>query len=503
MKVVSLTMYTPSRLILINIDALRPDMFEQALLDNAIPNLARLVGGPNIDKGLKFAPASTAPSITFCSQASIITGAHPKDHGITGNQYFDRLGRISGEPRHYAFDAGGHRLALDDALNVFRNALADRALSPEVETIYETAKKHGLSSTVVFHMFARGADHWIKPGMDDWREFFSFGESFGISSEKYDRRMVDETIRHLREGARPDLLHLYFWGLDHDSHTHGPLIQYPYLTDTVDPLIGDLIRELEALDMMDDSLFVIFSDHGQIEVPSESQYCLQLAFPPLDIGLGHVFKALKRDVLNVPGETGMDTVLSMNGALSHVYVRRKLGRWKTPARFDKDVMPVAAAFWEGATIGKYFSPLYNALNMILVRDCEQGGWDTPFLAYTPGGCVPVEEYLADRPAIQSLDGINRLSHLAGVNSGDLLLLSNIEEGYYFAFPYKGIHGSLHPQDSLSMLSYSLPGGTEEQIRQLQGRIGGAIEARCKRENDRYVNIADIHTGLMAAMGWAA
>jgi hypothetical protein len=493
--------YTPSRLILINIDALRPDIFEQALLDNAIPNIARLLGGPKAERGLILQPASTAPSITFCSQASIITGAHPKDHGVTGNQFFDRFGSISGNPRHYAFDGGGHRLALDDALNVFRNGLADQALSSEVETFYEIGRRHGLKSTVVFHMYARGAETWIKPGLEDWREFFSFGESFGISSEKYDRRMLDDTIRHLREGNRPDILHLYFWGLDHDSHVHGPLIQYPYLTDTIDPLVGQLTEELERQEMLDGALFVLFSDHGQIDVPDQPEYCLQLAFPPLDIGLGHVFKAIKRDVLNVPRETGMDTVLSMNGALSHIYVRRKIGWWKQPARFDKDVLPVAEAFWEGATTGKHYSPLYNSLSMILVRDVEHEGWAAPFRAYTPRGCVPIAEFLGERPAIHALDGVNRLDHLAGPNSGDLLLVSNIDDGYYFAYPYRGIHGSLHPEDSKSMLTFSLPSGTPEEAAAVLARAQAAMAARCKRENDRMLNIADIHTGVMAAMGW--
>jgi hypothetical protein len=408
---------------------------------------------------------------------------------------------VSGRARHYAFDAGGHRMAFDDALNVFRSGLADQSLSPGVETLYETAARRDLESAVVFNMYARGAQTWIKPGLDDWREFFSFGESFGISSERYDQRMMEEVIRLLESGERPDLLSIYFWGLDHDSHVHGPLIQYPYLTETIDPLVGQLLGALERHAMMEGTLFVLYSDHGQIEVPNDSEHCMVLAFPPLDIGLGHVFKGIRRNVLDRPRETRMDTVLSMNGALSHVYARRKIGRWRNPPSFSKDILPIAAAFWEGVTMGTYYPPLFNALSMILVRDCEKEGWQAPYQAYTPQGCIPIEAYLAGRETIETVDMVNRLDHLACANSGDILLLSNIEAGFYFAFPYRGVHGSLNPQDSTAVLIYGLPGGSSDQVQRLRSAVDAAIQKRCAAENSRRVNIADIKTGVLAAMGW--
>ena len=80
-------------MLLIDIDGLRYDVFKQALDSNAIPNIQRALGS---SADLKAFPLiSTAPSITFCAQASIFTGASPNQHGINGNQFFDRFGTRS------------------------------------------------------------------------------------------------------------------------------------------------------------------------------------------------------------------------------------------------------------------------------------------------------------------------------------------------------------------------------------------------------------------------
>ncbi|MFQ5616334.1 MAG: alkaline phosphatase family protein [Anaerolineales bacterium] len=495
--------YTPERIILVNIDGLRPDVFAAAFRNGEIPNLAGLVGGMNWRKGIQFDMVSTAPSITFCCQASVVTGAHPSQHGITGNQFFDRFGRISGQPRHYVYDIGGHRMAFGDTLNVFLKDLASNSLNPDLPTLYEIASQHGVTSTVIYHMYGRGATSWIKPGIEDWRHFFTFNESMGISSEKYDETMVAAAIEHLRQGNRPGILALYYWGLDHTSHVHGPSSQRPYLTKTLDPMLGKFITEYQAMGLMEDTLFVVFSDHGHIEVYEDLKHCLQLRFPPLDLGLGYVFKALKRDVLDMPGETKVDSVLSMNGGLAHLYVKRRtlLSKWTDPPRLEKDTLPLVAAFWEGTTTGRYCDDLYNALNMILVRDTERDGWNGPYQAYTPRGLVPLDEYLANRLNIRTVDPINRLNALSSPNSGDVLSFSNYDEGYYFSYPYKGIHGGMHPDDSRALLAYGLPGGTGEQATQLCQKISGAIDARCQTENNRQITLADIAHGIKAAMGW--
>lgn len=494
-------MYTPHRVIMFNIDGLRPDVFNQALRDGKIPNLASLVGGHNISQGIQFDMVSTAPSITFCCQASIVTGTHPREHGISGNQFFDRFGKISGSPRHYVYDIGGHRMAFGDTLQVFLNDLASKSISPNVATLYEIAAQHDVKSTTVFHMYGRGATHWIKPGLEDWRNFFTLNEALGISSEKYDEVMLENALEHLRAGHRPGIFHLYFWGLDHTAHVKGPSSEYGYLTEILDPMLSRFLTEYREMGLMDDTMFVLFSDHGQIEVYADETHCLQLRFPPLDLGIGYIFRALKRDVLDLPGETKVDCVLSMNGGLGHIYVRPRLRSWDHAPKLERDLLPIAGAFWEATTTGRYYDGLYNALDLILVRDTERDGWNGPYQAYTPHGLMPLEEYLPTRSDLNIIDPIPRLNALSSPNSGDILIFSNYAEGYYFSYPYKGVHGGLHPDDSRALLVYGLPSGSPEQVATLTQKLSSAIQTRCDNESGRKVTLADISHGICAAMNW--
>ena len=53
------------KFLLIDIDGLRSDIFSEALSTGRIPNIARLVGGKGLRKGIHIAAVAPAPSITF------------------------------------------------------------------------------------------------------------------------------------------------------------------------------------------------------------------------------------------------------------------------------------------------------------------------------------------------------------------------------------------------------------------------------------------------------
>src|SRR5439155_3977115 len=125
------------------------------------PNLRRLNG----DAPYHISALSTAPSITFAAQASIVTGAHPASHWMSGNQLFDRFGTLTGgKPRFYGFDVGD-TMEYEDAVGVFANNLADRMLNPDVPTLYDTAAHHGKHSMVIYHEYGRGAQQVIRPSV--------------------------------------------------------------------------------------------------------------------------------------------------------------------------------------------------------------------------------------------------------------------------------------------------------------------------------------------------
>lgn len=493
----------PTRVIILDIDGLRRDVFFKALANERVPALARILGGADANSGLHLEPVSTAPSITFCAQASMFTGAPAAQTGLPGNQFFDRFGQHSnGQPRFYAFDVGD-TLALADAVAVFSGrGLINNLLSPEVTTLYEHAAQRGLTSTVVYNMLARGAKHWLRPSLLEIARLTKGGGLLGLAAEEYDRQMLTVALAHLLTGAKPDVFTLYFMGLDHRSHRAGPDSQYAYLTEVIDPLVDKLLRELGERDLTRNTLFVIASDHGQVAVTPDDQHSLRLSFP-FDREMGYVFDALGLDVHDFPGEDpNCDAVVASNGGLAHVYLQNKIGHWRDKPRFTEDVLPVARAFGEARQTGRYAQDLLGALSLILVRDVERHGWEAGYQALTPRGeVVALESYLASHPEIPTAEAVSRLKQLATPLSGDVLLAANAASGFYFGAPVSGTHGGLHPDESEAVLSFGWPSGSPAQIAALRLAVERTVSQRCQAAGNRRPSVMDLTPAIMAALGW--
>jgi len=489
------------RLIVIDVDGLRRDVFRTSLAAGDLPNVARIVGGREERSACHVDALSTAPSITFAAQASIFTGQHPGRHGIAGNESFDRLGRISsGHPRHFGFDVG-YTLAVDDAVRVFSAGLASQLLSSETPTLYEIASANDMTSAVAYNMYARGADAWLPPDIVEIARFTKGKRVLGLEAGQYDSGMLDRLIAHLDAGNRPDLLTAYFMGLDHHSHAHGPASQPAYLRDVVDPQIGRLLDALEARGMLAGALFALVSDHGQIEVVPDDHHSIRLGFP-FDRELGHLFAALGLDVHDLPGEDpACDAVMGLNGGLAHVYLQHRAARWANPPRYTDDVLPVAEAFHQMNKSGKYEESLRGSLDLILVRDAEREGWQGEYRIYLGGGQTqPFGDYLAAHPELGYADPANRIRLAASALTGDLILAANGRAGYYFGAPTTGVHGGLLPAESEAVLTFAYPGGSSQEIARLRETVAGIVADRCAAEGNREPSVADMVPAALALLG---
>jgi hypothetical protein len=493
----------PLRLLIVNIDGLRQDVFHRALKEDRIPNIAGLLGGSDHSRVCHMNPVSTAPSITFCAQTTIFTGKHPQDHGITGNQFFDRFGSSSGKARFYAFDVGD-ALAYDDAVLTFTGdvGLVGQTMASSVPTIYEMAGRRGQRSTVVYHMVSRGATNWIRPSLVDIARLTKGGGLIGMSAEAYDQEMLNKALQHLRSNGAPDILTVYFMGLDHTSHHDGPASQMDYLSRVVDVQISRLVEQLRAQGSLEGTLVAVVSDHGQIEVIPDDRHSLRLSFP-FDREMGYLFDSLGLDVNDKPFEgPGSDAVVASNGGAAHVYLRHHAEHWSAFPLFQSDVLRVGRAFWEAHETGRHAQDLKGALSIVLVRDVERGGWQANYQALDSGGrLMPVEEYLFAHPEIQTVDAAARLRHLAGPASGDVLLFANYAEGFYFGAPTVGVHGGLHPEDSLAVASLHWLGGTEAQHAFLANAVDQTVAARLAAEDRTYPSLADLAPVLARLMNW--
>ena len=491
----------PDRLLIIDVDGLRRDVFCTALENGELPHLERIVGGREGERACHVNALSTAPSITFASQASIFTGQHPGAHGIAGNESFDRLGRISrGRPRHFGFDVG-YTLAVDDAVRVFTDGLASQLLNEETPTLYEKVSARGMSSTVAYHMYARGADDWLPPSIVDIARFTKGRGSLGLEAGEYDSGMLDRLIDHLGGGNRPDVLTAYFMGLDHHSHLHGPASQRDYLRDVIDPQIGRLLNALGRHGQMAGRLVVLVSDHGQIEVVPDDRHAIRLGFP-FDRELGHVFAALGLDVHDIPGEDpACDAVMGLNGGLAHVYLQHRAGRWADPPRYHEDVLPVAEAFHQMTATGRYEEELVDSLELILVRDAEGERWQAAYDVYLgQGRTLPFADFLQVHPELDYADAVNRIRLAAGVMTGDLILVANGREGFYFSSPMTGMHGGLYRGESEVVLTFAYPDGSPDDVAWLRETVGDVVADRCADEGNREPSVADMVPAALALLG---
>ena len=93
---------------------------------------------------------------------------------------------------------------------------------------------------VAGNMYGKGAGTWIKPSLVKIARFTKGGNLFGLDAEAYDRHILEAVLEEISLKGLPEVLTLYFMGLDHEFHHHGPEAQTRYLASVIDPMIGRL-----------------------------------------------------------------------------------------------------------------------------------------------------------------------------------------------------------------------------------------------------------------------
>ncbi len=483
----------PRHGVLVFIDGLRPDVLAEAVRAGEAPHFQQLLG-ENGGHGWVTSVLAPAPSITFASQASLVTGAHPNRHDVPGNQFFDRFGmHHGGKARHYAFDVGD-TLEIDDAIEVFTQGLASRCLG--ARTLYERAGSRGQRSVVVGHMYANGADRWLPPKVDMLARLTKVPGPLRITPAAFDRHVLDMALEDLRAHGLPDILTVYFMGLDAYSHAHGPEGQRAYLQETLDPLLGELHAAVDELAPRGHPPFwVLAADHGQRAVPDDDAHAVSLR------SVGPLFAAEGRDLLDYPGEgRHSDAVMAFNGSMAFVYVRQQGEGWSQPPDFQREVLPLARRFWEAHRSSAGAPPLEGAVAAVLVRDAAHAGWRSGYVALTPDGTLEtLEAWFQRLPAHDHVEALPRLAGMASPLTGDIVVLLSPGSGRYFGHPLKGLHGGLSPEVSEAALMLAWPGVTPAAWQHARQQFEHAVKVRCETEGGRRPQTADVLVGLEAVM----
>jgi phosphonoacetate hydrolase len=175
------------------------------------------------------------PSVTNANNSSICCGVFPKEHGITGNSYFD--------------PGTGHEEYMETA---------DLLMAP---TLFEHAAKLGVSSALVsskkktISLLSRGATISLTPEEAPAEWVDRLGPAPAIYSREINYWTVRAAIHILKH--RPEIQCLYVHTTDYPMHTWAPdAPESKEHLKTIDTLLG------EACEAAPDAAFLLTADHG-------------------------------------------------------------------------------------------------------------------------------------------------------------------------------------------------------------------------------------------------
>lgn len=446
------------RVIVVAIDGVDRVLLYDLLHAGQLPNMNRLLGG--MEAG-RFPHAffddtamSILPSTTMPAWATVFSGVNPAHHGVTGNEYFIRENKqlAALAPSMFTDPAATIEIYTDDA--------ADALL--EAPTVYERLRQAepGIRIWVSSSMFHRGADLLLmakRQVLTDAIGAFmdeKLDKTPDVDSvyAQLDEEVIEVIVEALEERDTPDVLTLYFTGVDLLAHDQGPDVRSAYLSKVVDPSLKDLVDQLEKTKALEDTFVVIVSDHGHSAVPDDDQHALDEE-PRLTLETAG-FRVRPYE-WKVDEKADFQAVLAGGGATAYVYVADRSTcaaehtpcAWDRPPRFVEDVIPAAEAFSR-----------MPGIDLVLTRQPRPFAEDdAPFEAYGGDGRLqPVSEWLNANPHPSWVAVEDRLRDLAvgphGERAGDLLLLSEWPDDapngrYYFSRKYASWHGSPSARES--------------------------------------------------------
>ncbi|QGP80255.1 alkaline phosphatase family protein [Sphingobium sp. CAP-1] len=243
-------------LLLISIDGLRPgDVLEADRRGLSLPHLRRFLTDGAHASGV----TGVAPTLTYPSHTTLMTGVSPARHGIVANSSFDPTNINQGGWYWYARDI-------------------------QVPTLWEAARKAGLSTGNIHwpvSVAARGVT-WNLPqiwrtGHPDDAKLLDALATPGLKAEleaatgrPYAMGIDESLSADQNRGAfataligahRPDFLTVYLTALDHEQHAMGPdTPEARRVLEQIDAIVGDLVAaETKA---HPDAVIALVSDHG-------------------------------------------------------------------------------------------------------------------------------------------------------------------------------------------------------------------------------------------------
>jgi hypothetical protein len=282
----------PAAVLLISLDAMRPDYFD--VHAQALPTLTRL---RRRSAWFTNARVNYVPSNTAVGHATISTGADPRVHGTTGNNLYDRVSKA----RHDTF-AGWQpqhlmALTLADVWQLETRGTATIVAQGSAPTASTALAGHGSCQLNGVKIVLAGYDdktgHWgsnpdcftLPADLADFDAKTLWASDSLWMGHKIDspaavkrsglfpRFETDSFVRLIERQPIgtddvPDLLLLNFKGADYVGHKYGP--KSPEVAATLAEMDKQLARILAALEAKvgENYLIAVTADHGMPTEPS-------------------------------------------------------------------------------------------------------------------------------------------------------------------------------------------------------------------------------------------
>jgi predicted AlkP superfamily pyrophosphatase or phosphodiesterase len=262
-------------LVVISIDGMKPGYVTEAAKHGIkLPNLERFMAQGTYADGV----VGVAPTVTYPSHTTLMTGVWPAEHGILSNTTFDPLRKNLGGWYWYA------------------SAI-------RVPTLWGAAGKAGIVVASVnwpVSVDAKGItylipEYWRAYTLDDRPLIEAVSRPVGWLAElekklgPYEERSADALVAdqvrtkysvEILRAKRPGFMTIHLAALDHAEHETSPFS--PHSNETLEALDG-MIGQIEdaALANDPDAIIAVVSDHGF----AKTDYRVNLLLPFIDDGL--------------------------------------------------------------------------------------------------------------------------------------------------------------------------------------------------------------------------
>ena len=225
------------------LDGARPDVLGHLLSAGDLPNIHQTF----IAQGTFRRITTVFPSTTGAAYLPFLTGRYPGHCNIPGIRWFDR--------KAYA-DRSVFNLRRFRSYVGAESYLFNRDLSREIKTIFDHVRR----PVNIFNPISRGSGFWgdrtrLK------RSFYALYGHYTGGWRFIDRCMGLEVRAALKRA--PDFLFAVFPGVDEMSHLTHPFSAGVFeIYRQFDRELGRIRQQCERLGMLDETLFMLASDHG-------------------------------------------------------------------------------------------------------------------------------------------------------------------------------------------------------------------------------------------------